>query len=898
MHIARRLFFSIFLTFLFMGVSSMTMAGTLDAKNLQLTRLSNGMSVLILPDTRFPLVSLRLYVHAGSAYETPEQAGLSHFLEHMVFKGTEKRAKGDIAGDIEKVGGYINAATSFDYTVYIADVPAQHWTMGLDVIRDMAFHSKFEPKEIESEKNVIISELEQRDDAPQSRLFTLLQERAFEGTPYARPIIGNKESIRSFTRDDFKNYISHYYQPQSMLLLIAGNVQPEKALAEAEKLFGGHKNTRSIEAVPPISLQTLMAGKAAAKAAGKQRPEAIVVEKRPVQKVYLGIAIPTNGGLSPMSLPCDVLAHLLGGDATSLFYHKYKYELQMVDDIAVGNYDFERTGMLYIAVVLPEDKLEEFWSAFMTDLAGVAEWARGTTDVCPFTKEALERAKLNIEDSLFRAKETLSGLASKEGALYFLSNSLRAEEQYLASLKQLRLADLREAAKTMLVPDNIYAAAILPEKAAVPNLESAFQKAWASVPPANVQPVDASSQKGSREVIDLGQNRTLVLLPDNTVPYVALDLVFKGGNTLLGPKEQGLAALAAATLTTGTSGKTTPEMEVFLTERAASMAASAGSRIFTLGMRYPERFNKDMLALFREVLEQPAFRNEEVDREKKNQIAAIALREDQPLSLAFRHLTPFLFPDQPYGYYQLGMPETVATFTREDIIRFWREQSSMPWVLSVCGSFDRDEIVALAKSLPVPSKTAPAPMQPKWTDKRELTLTLPGRNQEHLLLIFPTVGGSSPEAPRFDLMEAVLSGMSGILFTNLRDEKGLGYTVTAMKWQTELTGFLAFYIGTEPARSEESLKGFAAVLRELQNKALPKSELEKAVRQIEGDYYRNNQSLASRSSEAATLLALGYPITYNLDVIEAVKKLTPKDLQTLAREYLKRDAAYLIRVVP
>lgn len=872
----------------------MTMAGTADSEKTRLTRLSNGMSVLILPDKRFPLVSLRLYVHAGSAYETPKEAGLSHFLEHMVFKGTEKRSKGDIAGDIEKVGGYINAATSFDYTVYVVDVPARHWSEGLDVIKDMAFHSKFDPKEIESEKKVVISELEQRDDAPQSRIFTLLQGRAFEGTPYARPIIGFKESIRSFTSDDFKKYISHYYQPQSMMLLIAGDVDPEKALAEAEKMFGGYKNTRSVAAATPISLEELMAGKAAS----DKRESPIVVEKRPVQKVYLGIALPATGSTSAMALSYDVLGHLLGGDATSLFYRKYKYDLQMVDDISIGNYDFERTGMLYISVVLPEDKLEEFWKMFMADMAGLAEWADGKSKKNPFTETELERAKLNIEDGLFRAKETLSGLASKEGAFFFLTGNPRAEEQYLASLKKLNLNDIRDAAKTILVPDNVYAAVIVPEETKAPDLEALFKQAWADVPPAGVKARTATAQKGSREIIDLGQGRTLVLMPDNTVPYVAADMVFKGGNTLLSPDRQGLAALAASTLSTGTANKNATEMDVYLTSRAASLSAGAGSRIFTIGMRYPERFGKDMIALFREVLERPAFSEEEIAREKRNQIAAIALREDQPLSLAFRHLTPFLFPDQPYGYYQLGMPKTVAAFTKKDITEFWSKQSAMPWVLSVCGAFDRDEIIKLAKSLPVPSKTPPAPMNPKWTDKRELTLKLPGRNQEHLLLIFPTVGGVSPEAPSFDLMEAILSGMSGILFTNLRDEKGLGYTVTAMKWQTELTGFLAFYIGTEPSKAKESLEGFTSVIAELHDKLLPEEELKKAVSQLEGEYYRNHQSLGSRSSEAATLLALGYPITHNLDVIEAVKKLTPEDLRKLAVTYLKKDNAYLIRVTP
>lgn len=128
--------------------------------------MPNGLSVLILKDTRFPLVSTRLYVHAGSSYETPDQAGISHVLEHMVFKGTDSRPKSAISQEVESAGGYLNAATSYDYTVYITDMPDRHWKLGMDVVRDMAFHPTLDPQELESEKNVIVAELQRGEDDP------------------------------------------------------------------------------------------------------------------------------------------------------------------------------------------------------------------------------------------------------------------------------------------------------------------------------------------------------------------------------------------------------------------------------------------------------------------------------------------------------------------------------------------------------------------------------------------------------------------------------------------------------------------------------------------------------------------------------------------------------------
>lgn len=126
--------------------------------------MPNGLSVLILKDTRFPLVSTRLYVHAGSSYETPDQAGISHVLEHMVFKGTGQPPQKRHQPGSGIRGGYLNAATSYDYTVYITDMPDRHWKLGMDVVRDMAFHPTLDPQELESEKNVIVAELQRGED--------------------------------------------------------------------------------------------------------------------------------------------------------------------------------------------------------------------------------------------------------------------------------------------------------------------------------------------------------------------------------------------------------------------------------------------------------------------------------------------------------------------------------------------------------------------------------------------------------------------------------------------------------------------------------------------------------------------------------------------------------------
>ncbi len=853
---------------------------------LSITKLPNGLMVAIQKDDRFPLAALRLYVHAGSAYETPQQAGISHQLEHMVFKGTEKRPKGQVAADVEKAGGYLNAATSFDYTVYLTDMPADKWALGLDILKDMAFHPSLDPQELESEKKVVLAELQRGEDEPGGRLFKRIQALALAGTPYERPIIGYPETIKNFTAEGIRAYIAQHYQPQSMLLVVVGKVDPDKVLAEAARQFGDLPNTKAV--TPPAVI---------APSALPAKGPLVTVERTPWNKVHLGIAFPAYDQNDARSPALEVLSQLLAGDKTSYFYRVYKYEKQLVDSISAGDYTFERTGLFYISVSLAPDKLEAFWREFNKDLADLSRLT--------FTQEEMDRAKLNLEDSLYRHKETLGGMASKLGYFLFFGGP-EAENNYLAQLKLTDQATLTQLMKDLFRPERLSATVLLPEKTEAKTAATALpDEAWLRKTLAESWPkVDAkavaeqSAAKGATETLDLGSGRTLILLPDPTLPYAAVDMVFSGGDSLLPPDKQGLGALSAAVLTRGTSSMNAPALDAYLADRASGLRASSGRQTFSLSMRYPERFAGDLFGLLQATLSKPALAKEEVDRAKKNQEAVIISQEDRPFDLASRKLFPFLFGSHPYGYVGTGTLDRVRAYTREDVRAFWAEQVKQPWVMAVCGSFDREAVIKAAKALPAPSAKAAVLKAPSWGKDKTLDVPLKGRQQAHLFLIFPTVGPNSSDDPGLDLLQTILAGQSGLLFRDLRDEQGLGYVVTAFSLRFPLTGALALYTGTEPAKMAQAEEGFRKVIEELHKKPLPEEELERGKNQMAGQYIRSRQSLGSRSQEAATLAATGRPLDAERQRIEKARKLTPKDLQELARKYLDLNKAYTLKVLP
>lgn len=850
-----------------------------SGNDTMLVRLKNGLTVYIIRDSRFPLVCTRLFVGTGSANETAEQAGISHVLEHMVFKGTEKRPKGQVARDVESLGGYLNAATSFDKTWFITDMPAKHWKTGMDVVKDMAFHPSLDPAELEAEKDVIVSELKGGDDTPTRRLFEDLQVAGLAHTVYGRPIIGFEKTIRAVTADDLRAYIRTWYQPQNMMLLVAGDIDPKAVLAHAEELFGDLKNDTILPEPAPVQLEG---------AAGGPRVE---VTYGPWNKVYLGIALPAPALGDQRSIDLDVLAYALGGDGTSQFYRKYRYEKQLVDSISVGNMSLNRAGLFYMVAQLDADKVEPFWQEFTRDLAAL--------DAGKITPDVIERARFNYEDGMDRASETLDGLTSWKATVQFELGGPQGEANVRHALAAVDSARLRQAQDLWLRPDQVRVRVLAPEKAKLPDLDAILQRNWPA-PAVERQKAAAAAEKvGKREIVDLGQGRTVILQPDRTIPYVSLEILRPGGNALLKPADQGLAQLTAATLTDGCGTRDLDAMERFVAERAASLSASAGVQSFTVSLTGPARFNADYFALLGDLLHKPTFAEKDVRRQADTLKAALVRRQDNPMSFMGSKINGFLFPGgQPYGFDGLGMAENQDRFGPGDVQAFWKQQNAQPWILSVAGDFDREKVLAFARSLPVPTAPAVDVPQPTWGADKRLPLSLPGRQQAHLLLAFHAVPLDHPDAPALMLLESVLSGQSGLLFNKLRDEQGLGYTVTAFYRSLPEAGFMAFYIGTTPRNLDVARQGFSGIIKDIKTDLLPAELLAKGLNRMEGSYYRGRQSLGARADEAASERLLDQPQDFQKRLLEKAAKVTPEQLREVARKYLLVDKMYEVTLLP
>ena len=844
-------------------------------------KLRNGMSVLIKEDDRFPLVNVRLFVHAGSAYEEPEQAGSSHLLEHKVFKGTKTRGPGETARAIESVGGDMNAATSFDYTVFYVEVPENEWKLGMDIVTDMTFNAKIDPEELKSEREVVLSELERGEDNPGSRIFKTLQSIVWKDTSYQWPIIGYRDTVKGLTSEDIHAYIDRLYQPQSMLLSVVGKIDPEAVAREAEKLCGSRDSVAPV--VPPVSFPDTAVGKTTVKVIpGKWN------------KAYIGVAFPIPGLDSAKIAGLETMCELLGGGETSRLYRKFKYEKRMVDSISVSSLTLERAGMLYVFATLDADKVNEFWKELMIELSSV--------DFKDFTDREMDRVLINLEDSLFLTKETLSGLASKLGYFQFFEGGQQAEGNYLYDLRNITRDQLQQLYDEYFDPEKLAACILMPEGGE--NDAQVFQKSVGANWPVKTKSAAKVDNAGPGEsaTIKLANGSKLVFIPDETLPYTAFSMYWVGGDADLTPEEQGLAAMVSQSLTRGTESLNATELEDFVSDRATSLSATAGREVFAINAKFPSRFTSDILPLIDEIITRPRFAAEELDRARQDQVSAIKRKEDRPLSLAFRNIFPFLYKDGSYSYFHLGTPEIVDKFSREEIIDYWKKQSSRPFVISICGDYDREALAAFAEKLDgelVVKDTEVSIPAPHWGVEKDLTMTLPDRNQAHLMVIFPVPGMEDEEATAgLSLLRASLAGQSGLLFRDLRDKQGLGYTVTAFLWQAPKTGFMAFYIGTKPEQLDQALAGFDKTVKMLKAKDLPEEEILCARSILRGEYYQDHQSLLSRSREAASMIVKGFQPDLDQKIIEKASKIDAAEVRDLINKYINWDKRYTLTVKP
>ncbi|MBM3298874.1 MAG: insulinase family protein, partial [Deltaproteobacteria bacterium] len=373
--------------------------------------LSNGLELLVVEDHNRKVAALQLWVKVGSADEGPSERGISHLIEHMAFKGTARRGVGEIASEVEALGGDINAYTSWDETVFHITVPSKAAMQGLDILLDAVLRPSLDPEELEKEKQVVLEEILEGDERPASKSSKLLFETAYAQSPYKYPIIGYKEIVETFTRDDIIAFRKKWYVPENMLLLIAGDVDTNAVKSEVERLTSGLKPAGFFRPPKPEEPpQTEM------------RSSLVRDKNAKETRLHLAYHIQSIRGNDVNAL--DVTGDLLGGRENSRLGRVLKKEKQLVNSISAYALTPKDPGLMVISATMDAKNLEAALEAIMDQLDLLAKEAPAADE--------LERAKIQLESQHVYARETVQGIARSVGNFAADLGDPYYEHKYLA----------------------------------------------------------------------------------------------------------------------------------------------------------------------------------------------------------------------------------------------------------------------------------------------------------------------------------------------------------------------------------------------------------------------------------------------------------------------------------
>jgi len=402
--------------------------------------LPNGLVLIVHEHRASDVVALQLWVRTGGRDESPEELGLSHYLEHMLFKGTPTRPPGSIDALIEGLGGTSNAFTSYDYTHYDVVLPAEHLRAGIELLADIGVDAAFVPEELESEKKVVFEEMNLVEDDPEKFLGRRLGELAYAPHPYGRPILGTRELIQALTRGRLAAYYRKHYIPRNMVLVVVGAVTAEEVRALAAKTFGrlGGAAPARPALPPPPALDR------------SRRAEVPREEKQ----AYLGLAWRAPATSDGDIYAVDLLTYILGDSPSSRLNQTVRERLRLVSAIEAGYVSSEQGGMVKVTARLEPGNLEQAEAAILDVVGRVRE--EGVTEA------ERQRAIITAESSYAFDIETAEGLAKSYGQAE-TTWTLEDELAYLARLRQITGVQIQAAARKYFGDDNYARVRFLPK---------------------------------------------------------------------------------------------------------------------------------------------------------------------------------------------------------------------------------------------------------------------------------------------------------------------------------------------------------------------------------------------------------------------------------------------------
>jgi zinc protease len=831
------------------------------------TVLANGLTLIVKRDTAAALASVQVWVKTGSIHEGAHLgAGLSHFLEHMLFKGTARRAGREISAAVQAHGGYINAYTTFDRTVYYIDLPSEHTGVAVDILADAVLHSSLPAEEVVREKDVILREIAMTRDDPENRLWDALFATSFREHPYRQPVIGHRDVFAATTREDLAGYYRSRYVPNNLVVIVVGDVDPVATRRLVEQHFGSAPRAALGPVLVPVEPPQL---------APRQETRFEEVE---ITRAVLAWPIP---GLSHPDAPAlDLLAMALGHGDSSVLWHEIRERTGLVHTIDASSWNPGTAGLFCVSFTCDADKRDAATAAIERTLA---RWA-----VRGFAPAQLKKAVRQLVVSEINSRKTMSGQASRLGVAEVVVGDLDHSRTYFEQLSATSAADVRRVMKTYL---------------------AASRRNYVSSNPAAKPSAESSAALVSMSQPDFTETRLangtrLLLQPDSRLPNLHLRLLLQGGPLFEDPAKRGATALLATMLTKDTRTRTAAEVAEFIEAAGGSFYPFSGNNSLGLAAEVLPTDADRALAVLAEAILQPTFKPGTFTLERDAQVAALQQDEDDIVTLARKRLRQKFFGSHPLALDAQGDIDGVKALRAADLATLHRRLCvGSNVVLAVAGDFDPRKLIPKLKRFlaRIPrgdsAKVSPETKHALPANSGDFT-EQQAREQAVVLQAFP---GPRVQAPDFyvgEVADELFSGMASRLFERVREEKGLAYFVRSARVSGLDAGMFYFFAGTQPGKEADVIAELDAEIVRVQAGGVDAGELQRCQTRLKAGRRQSLQTNSARAMQAGLNALQGQPINDWKNYDGHVDAVTIGDLAAFANRYFTRNRRTQLVVRP
>ena len=823
--------------------------------------LNNGLHLVIKEDPSAELCSVQFLVKTGSIHEEHWLgSGISHFLEHMLFKGTEKRDHNAISKEIESLGGTVNAYTTFDRTVYYINGPSEALLTFTDILRDMVFHAIIPDDTFNSERDVIFREIDMYIDDPDQQLSQASLETVFLEHPYRLPIIGHKDLFSKIRRQDLWEFYRKHYIPNNIIVgIVTNKIESDSILLIKNSLS---VYPRGFDQKIPIQQEPVQT---------TQRRLQIEAELQ-TTRGCIAYRVPNMRSTQNPSL--QILSLILGKGELGILNQEIRKIQEKVTWIDCSIWNSGSEGVALISYTADHDAVNEIENSIEN------LWRNLEKET--FSQTILDRAKRKIKVAEINSYKTFSGQASRLTLNHYWHGTQESAKKFFEEIKRVDTDNLNSILNLYFRNGHGNFVSLIPKK-------NNPKKRFSNV-------IKVSSLNPTQHQLSNGIK--VVLLEKKGLPKLNARANFLGGPLVETPTKKGLSSLMTHLLCFDAGDKNANQVSNTIESLGGIFSDFSGNQNCGLVCEVLSEDWEVAIDLMSSGVTKPQFQKTTYDLEKKCHLAQIKEEIDDIFYYGLRKVRKNFFGNHPLSSDPDGDLDTVDNINLIDCKKHWENIiCGKNLIISAVGEFNSEDFLKKLEdsfsTLKIGKSVMPTIPVPNYQSLEDKVYSL-NREQTVYFLSFPETGLLCKDNYFGDILNQILNGMSSRLFKKVREEKGLAYYVGSMRTVGLYHGMFTFYAGTNRSNLDAVKLEFSRELDRVRSGNITQVELDNALRQLSVQKRNRLHSIAVQSMEISTNVLHGLSVDHSKVKDEKIQNTTLKQLTEFAQKYLKGNGVSVV----